>query len=58
MFTDSIFENKHFISKLKMPSECKTERGKKVSFNIFKSSTMNNNLYLSQKRKIDEYNDK
>ena len=58
MFTDSIFENKQLISKLKMPSECKTERGKKVSFNIFKSSTMNNNLYLSQKRKIDEYNDK
>ena len=58
MFTDSIFENKQLISKLKMPSECKTERGKKVSFNIFKSSTMNNNLYLSQKKKIDEYNDK
>ena len=56
--TDNIFENQQLISKLKFPSECKTERTKKVSFNVFKSSNVNNTLYLCQKKKIEQYNDK
>ena len=50
-----IFQNKQLITKMKNSNDDKTERVKKVSFNIFKSmNTLNNNLYLSQKKTKEE----
>ena len=42
---------------MKNSNDDKTDRVKKVSFNIFKSmNTLSNNLYLSQKKTKEENN--
>ena len=50
-----IFQNKQLITKMKNSNDDKTDKVKKVSFNIFKSmNTLSNNLYLSQKKTKEE----
>ena len=52
-----IFQNKQLITKMKNSNDDKTDKVKKVSFNIFKSmNTLSNNLYLSQKKTKEENN--
>ena len=51
---DYIFQNKQLLFKMRNSMANNTDRTKKVSFNIFKSSNLQNNLYLSQKKSKEE----
>ena len=53
--TGKIFQNKQLITKIKNSNDDKSDRTKKISFNIFKSmNPVNNNLFFSQKKPKEE----
>ena len=51
---DYIFHNKQLLFKMRNSDANNTERAKKVSFNLFKNTNLQNNLYLSQKKSKEE----
>ena len=51
---DNIFQNKQLLSKMKNSNDNNTEREKKVSFNLFKSSNLIKNFNTTQKGTKEE----
>ena len=50
-----IFQNKQILSKIKKSQDSYTDRDKKVTFNIFKSSNLsNNNFYITQPKTTED----